>query len=215
MACIAQFRSRAGRIASIAAAAAAIILIPLGLNQVYAPLAGRNLPLVGALNEALAPLLIANPYGLFATVTTTRPVLTIMGSNDGREWRPYVLPFLPGPPDRAPTWNIPYQPRLDWQLWFAAYGHAGEHRWIERLLQRILEGSPHVLTLLGNNPYHDGPPSRVRVDLSTYRFADAGVSHRLWWQEHAEGVYYPSVSLTDLQRAADAQNALQNGARRH
>ncbi|MEI9900135.1 MAG: lipase maturation factor family protein [Hyphomicrobium sp.] len=131
-----------GRLATALAWLVALIVVPCGLNYVYAPLFGRNLPFAGEVSEAIAPLLIVNPYGLFATVTTTRPVIAIEGSKDGREWRSYTLPFLPGPPERAPTWNIPYQPRLDWQLWLAAYGSAGEHRFIERLLQRLLEGSP-------------------------------------------------------------------------
>ena len=209
---IANRAPRPGRLANIVAAAAALVLIPVGANQIYAPLSGRNIPLAGTLSEAVAPFLIANPYGLFATVTTTRPALTILGSNDGRSWQPYVLPFLPGPPDRAPGWNIPYQPRLDWQLWFAAYGNAGGQRWIARLLQRILEGSPHVLALFSINPFPEQPPQRVRIDLSTQRFSDATTSRRAWWKEHAEGIYFPAVSLDDLQRAASAQNAMQNAA---
>lgn len=212
---IAHRAPRPGNVASIASAAVALVLIPVGLNQIYAPIFGRNIPVAGALSEAVAPFLIANPYGLFATVTTTRPALTILGSNDGKDWRPYILPFLPGPPERAPRWNIPYQPRLDWQLWFAAYGNAGEQRWIERLLQRILEGSPHVLALFSVNPFPDKPPAHVRIDLSTQRFSDATTSQRAWWEEHPEGVYFPSVSLSDLQRAAAAQNAMQNEARQY
>ncbi len=207
---VALLAPRPGRLAQIASAAVALILVPVGLNQIYAPISGRNMPLAGTLSEAAAPFLIVNPYGLFATVTTTRPALTILGSNDGTEWRPYILPFLPGPPERAPTWNIPYQPRLDWQLWFAAYGHAGEQRWIERLLQRILEGSPHVLALFSVDPFPDQPPKRVRIDLSSQRFSNATTSQRAWWKEHPEGIYFPSVSLDDLQRAAAAQNAMQN-----
>ena len=69
-----------------------------------------------------------------------------------RNGREYVLPFLPGPIDRAPTWNIPYQPRLDWQLWFAGYSGRGQQRWLERLTQRLLEGSPHVVALFRETP---------------------------------------------------------------
>ena len=147
--------------------------MPVGLNLVCAPLAGRNLPLAGAMTEALAPLLIVNPYGLFATTTTTRPVIVFEGSDDRQTWREYALPYKPGPVTRAPTWNIPHQPRLDWQLWFAAYGSAAQHRWIERLLQRLLEGSPDVLALFAENPFADRPPKYVRALLYDYRFADA------------------------------------------
>ena len=125
------------------------------------------------MTEALAPLLIVNPYGLFATTTTTRPVIVIEGSDDNRTWREYALPYLPGPVGRAPTWNIPYQPRLDWQLWFAAYGGAGQQQWIERLLRRLLEGSPVVLALFAEKPFGERPPKHVRALLYDYHFADA------------------------------------------
>lgn len=200
---------RPGRGATIAASLAALILVPTGLNLVYSPLAGRNLPVAGAMTETLAPLLIVNPYGLFATTTTTRPVIVFEGSSDNRTWREYALPFLPGPVDRAPTWNIPYQPRLDWQLWFAAYGSAGQHRWIERLLQRLLEGSPRVLALFSEDSFAGQAPMYVRAQLYDYRFSDArspDAAHQ-WWERHPIGTYYPSVSLRDLQPTANPPGA--------
>ena len=146
--------------------ALALIVVPIGLNLVYAPLSGRNLPVAGELTEALAPLLIVNPYGLFATTTTTRPVIVLEGSDDNHTWREYALPYLPGPVDRAPTWSIPYQPRLDWQLWFAAYGTAGQQQWIERLLRRLLEGTPVVLALFAEKPFGEATAeARARAAL--------------------------------------------------
>jgi predicted DCC family thiol-disulfide oxidoreductase YuxK len=187
---------RPGRIATAIAAIVALVVVPVGLNLVYSSLTGRNIPVAGAMTEALAPLLIVNPYGLFATTTTTRPVIAFEGSDDNRTWREYVLPFLPGPIERAPTWNIPYQPRLDWQLWFAAYGSAAQHRWIEHLLQRLLEGAPHVLGLFAENPYPQGAPKYVRALLYDYRFAAQGGA---WWERQPIGTYYPAVSLPDFQ----------------
>ena len=66
---------------------------------------------------------VVNNYGLFATMTTTRPEISIEGSNDDIEWRPYIFPYKPGPLNRAPGWVAPFQPRLDWQMWFAALGN--------------------------------------------------------------------------------------------
>jgi hypothetical protein len=192
---------RPGHLATALATAVALIVVPVGLNLVYAPLAGRNLPIAGAMAETLAPLLIVNPYGLFATTTTTRPVIVIEGSNDNSAWHEYALPYLPGPVTRAPMWSIPHQPRLDWQLWFAAYSSAGQQRWIERLLQRLLEGSPRVRTLFAEHPFADAPPKYVRALLYDYRFADArspGVQ-RQWWARRLDGTYFPSTSLADFQ----------------
>jgi hypothetical protein len=199
-----QGAPRPGRLATGFATALALVVVPVGLNLLYAPLAGRNLPIAGAMTEALAPLLIVNPYGLFATTTTTRPVIVIQGSDDNQTWLDYALPYLPGPVARAPTWNIPYQPRLDWQLWFAAYGGVGQQQWIERLLQRLLEGSPAVLALFAEPPFQERPPMYVRALLYDYRFADARPpgEHPEWWARRLEGTYYPATSLADLQRAA-------------
>jgi hypothetical protein len=61
-----------------------------------------------------------NNYGLFAVMTTERPEINIEGTLDGETWKPYVFRYKPGPLDRAPVWNTPHQPRLDWQMWFAA-----------------------------------------------------------------------------------------------
>jgi hypothetical protein len=194
---------RPGRVATAIATIIAFIVVPVGLNLVYSSVTERNLPVAGAMTEALAPLLIVNPYGLFATTTTTRPVIALEGSDDNRTWREYALPYLPGPVARAPTWSIPYQPRLDWQLWFAAYGSAAQHRWIERLLQRLLEGSPQVLVLFAENAFSPTPPKYVRALLYDYRFADAKVPEEQgqWWQRQPVGTYYPSVSLPDFQPA--------------
>ena len=195
-------------LATALATSSPLIVVPIGLNLVYAPLAGRNLPVAGTMTEALAPLLIVNPYGLFATTTTTRPVIVIEGSDDNKAWREYALPYLPGPVDRAPAWSIPYQPRLDWQLWFAAYGSAAQNRWIERLLQRLLEGSPDVLVLFSETPFGARPPKYVRALLYDYRFADArspadpGTSVAGGGCGASTGTYYPSTSLADIQRAA-------------
>jgi hypothetical protein len=195
---------RPGYIATALATIVALIVVPIGVNLVYAPLAGRNLPLAGAMTEALAPLLIVNPYGLFATTTTTRPVIIVEGSDDKQTWREYSLPYLPGPVTRAPTWAIPYQPRLDWQLWFAAYGSAAQHRWIECVLQRLLEGSPDVLALFAENPFDERPPQYVRALLYDYRFADARSpeAQRQWWMRRLDGTYYPPTSLADFRKAA-------------
>jgi len=194
---------RPGRTATWAAAALALITVPVGLNLILAPITGRNLPVVGTLAEAVAPLLIVNPYGVFATTTTTRPEVIVEGSDDRRTWRQYVLPYMPGPLERAPAWSIPYQPRLDWQLWFASYGSAAHNRWIERLLLRLLEGSKPVLGLLAHNPFGDHPPKYVRAQLYDYRFSDPRLTGADgdWWVRRPAGVYFPQVTRADFPRA--------------
>ena len=192
-----------GRTATAIAAVLALVTVPVGVNLLWVPFAGRNLPVAGAMTEALAPLLIVNPYGLFATTTTARPEIVIEGSDDGRAWREYEFRYKPGPIRQPLTWNIPHQPRLDWQMWFAAYGSAGDNRWIERLLERLLQGSKPVLALLGANPFPEHPPKYVRAQRYAYRFADAGRPEERgqWWVRTLDGMYFPQASLEDFQRA--------------
>ena len=101
---------------------------------------------------------IVNQYGLFANMTTTRPELSIEGSNDGVNWQPYVFKYKPGPLNRAPAWVAPNQPRLDWQMWFAALGNYRENPWLIRFMERLLEGSVPVLELVDPNPFAGKPP---------------------------------------------------------
>jgi hypothetical protein len=154
----------------------------------------------GLTARAVSPLFIVNPYGLFAVMTTTRPEIVIEGSADGRVWREYVFRYKPGPLSRPAAWNIPHQPRLDWQMWFAALGGPRENLWIVGLMRRLLEGSPPVLALLDTNPFAEGPPKFVRAKLYDYRFADRGTHAATgqWWVRRIEGLYFPEISLADF-----------------
>jgi hypothetical protein len=141
--------------------------------------------------------MIVNPYGLFAVMTTGRPEIVIEGSDDGQVWREYVFRFKPGPVTRRARWSIPHQPRLDWQMWFAALGDRTDNPWFASLMRRLLEGSPPVLALLEANPFPDHPPKYVRALLYDYRFADASsrAATGQWWIRRLDGLYFPQVSL--------------------
>jgi hypothetical protein len=193
------------RAATVAAAALALVVVPVGLNRIWETLAHKDLPVLGALTRAVSPLFIVNPYGLFAVMTTSRPEILIEGSADGKIWREYVFRYKPGPLSRPAMWNIPHQPRLDWQMWFAALGSVRENPWIVGLMWRLLEASPPVLELLDSNPFANGPPKYVRAQLYEYRFADQATHAATgqWWVRRLEGVYFPEVSLADFKRAAD------------
>jgi predicted DCC family thiol-disulfide oxidoreductase YuxK len=201
-----RMRSRAllpGRAATLIAAALALIVVPVGVNRIWQTLARSDLPVLGALTRIVSPLDIVNPYGLFAVMTIARPEIVIEGSPDGQIWREYVFRFKPGPLSRPARWNIPHQPRLDWQMWFAALGSVRENPWVVGLMRRLLEGSPPVLALLDSNPFADGRPKYVRAQLYDYRFADRGTFALTgqWWVRRLEGPYFPQVGLADFERA--------------
>ncbi len=44
----------------------------------------------------------------------------------------------------SPTPNtlVPHQPRLDWQMWFAALGHHQNNPWLVHMVRKLLLGQP-------------------------------------------------------------------------
>jgi hypothetical protein len=143
--------------------------------------------------HAVAPLRIVNSYGLFAVMTPTRPEIIVEGSEDGVEWRAYEFPFKPGSVYRAPPIVEPHQPRLDWQMWFAALGTYQQNRWFVNFMLRLLQGEPSVLRLMRYNPFPHAPPRYVRARVYLYHFTKFG--DRAWWTREEEGEYFPAVSL--------------------
>lgn len=145
----------------------------------------------------LEPFRIVNGYGLFRVMTKDRPEIIIEGSNDGIDWRPYVFKWKPGPLNRAPAFVEPHQPRLDWQMWFAALGDVQQNQWFYGLMQRLLENSPEVTRLLGNNPFPEKPPRYLRAELYRYRFSTLAEyrASGVWWSRQDLREYFPMASL--------------------
>lgn len=145
----------------------------------------------------ISPLRLINSYGLFAVMTTTRPEIVVEGSNDGTSWAPYEFRYKPGDVRRAPPWVAPYQPRLDWQMWFAALGSAEENRWFYNFAARLMQGSQPVLALLARNPFPASPPRYIRAVVYDYRFTDFAERRHsgAWWRREEKATYLPPISL--------------------
>ncbi|MBX6311354.1 MAG: lipase maturation factor family protein [Isosphaeraceae bacterium] len=143
----------------------------------------------------LAPYRLANGYGLFAVMTTERPEIIVEGSRDGEHWHAYEFRWKPGTLTRRPRFVAPHQPRLDWQMWFAALSSYYAHPWIITFLGRLLEGSPEVLRLLQHNPFPESPPPYVRALLYDYRFTSPALRRRTgaWWRRELIGLYLPPL----------------------
>jgi lipase maturation factor 1 len=150
--------------------------------------------------SVLAPLRSFNGYGLFAIMTTSRHEIVIEGSDDGVLWREYEFPWKPGDLDERPGLVAPYQPRLDWQMWFAALGDREQNPWFGRLIERLLEGSPEVLGLFRRNPFSDHPPRVIRATVYDYKFTQFGDAGSAWWKRELLGLYYPPSSLRPPER---------------
>ena len=156
------------------------------------PLAARRV------EQLIQPLQIVNGYGLFAVMTTERDEIVIEGSEDGVDWRAYEFRYKPGDLMRRPLWNIPHQPRLDWQMWFAALDDPRRLRWFSGFLRRLLENEPSVTALLARNPFSDKPPVYVRALFYDYTFADSREKAKgQWWERRLLGLYFPPVRLRE------------------
>jgi len=177
----------------------ALVTVVLSLMQFLAMFGARDIwprPL-GALYSWGAPFRSCNQYGLFAVMTTTRMEIIIEGSNDATNWMVYEFKYKPGEVNRRPGFVEPHQPRLDWQMWFAALGDYRQNPWLVNFCVRLLQGSPDVLRLLKRNPFADAPPRYVRAQFYEYHFTDWPMRRRTgaWWRRELKGVYLPPLSL--------------------
>jgi predicted DCC family thiol-disulfide oxidoreductase YuxK len=142
-----------------------------------------------------------NGYGLFASMTTARPEIIIEGSADNQTWLPYEFKYKPGNPLKRPAFIEPFQPRLDWQMWFEALRVARPQTdpspWFLSFCEKLLRGQPEVLALLKTNPFPGAPPRYIRAMVYGYHFTDF-VTRRetgAWWRREFLGPYCPTLSL--------------------
>jgi len=159
----------------------------------------RHLGPVNLVYRALAPFYIANHYGLFAVMTTTRPEIIIEGSRDGVEWKAYEFRYKPGEVTRRPRMITPHMPRVDWQMWFAALGDVRQNRWFLVLCWRLLEGSSDVNSVFAVDPFGADPPRYIRANVYMYTFtsADERRATHAWWKRTLRGPYVRTLMLKD------------------
>ena len=144
----------------------------------------------------LRPFRSINGYGLFRVMTTSRPEIIIEGSNDGATWQAYEFKWKPGDLMGRPAYVEPHQPRLDWQMWFAALSAPRRPAWFNRFILRLFEGQGDVPALLSHNPFPDRPPRYIRAVLYDYHFTNMAERARTgaWWRREVVGEYLPVVS---------------------
>jgi Lipase maturation factor len=145
----------------------------------------------------LDPFRIANRYGLFAVMTRGRYEIEFQGSNDGQTWTAYPFRHKPQELDKPPRIYAPYQPRLDWNLWFASLGEWRDNPMVLRTERRLLSNDHDVLTLFAANPFPQAPPRQVRAVLWQYWFTsmEEKRQHGLWWRRELLGLYAPAIQL--------------------
>jgi hypothetical protein len=182
----------------VAVGALAVVIVFCSLVQMDARFGGNPPSMAVAVDRVVEPLHIVSSYGLFAVMTTKRDEIVIEGSSDGIEWREYEFWYKPGNVARPPSWNIPHQPRLDWQMWFAALEDPRRLVWFWRFMQRLLENEPTVTALLEKNPFPDRPPLYLRAKFYEYTYSSSEEKAKgIWWDRRLLGLYFPVVHLKD------------------
>jgi hypothetical protein len=190
------------RLCSYAAIGVIVVTLPINAWLIFSAFKPRTPPphALATVYEKLEAFQIVNGYGLFRVMTKDRDEIVIEGSADGVEWLPYEFKWKPGDVKRAPAWCAPHQPRLDWQMWFAALENPQENPWFFGLIVRLLQGSHDVNRLLAHNPFADKPPRYIRAMFYRYRFTTVSELRQTgaWWKRQELREYLPTVSLDQL-----------------
>ncbi len=158
---------------------------------------------------ALEPFRVANRYGLFAVMTRARFEIELQGTLDGRRWVAYPFRYKPQEVNRAPGIYAPYQPRFEWNLWFASLAGWETDPWVLVVESRLLAGEPAVLALFARDPFHGAHPVAVRAVLWQYWFTDRATRARTgaWWRRRELGLYAPQLDRGGAPSAAQLQGS--------
>jgi hypothetical protein len=164
-----------------------------------------SLPLPLKPVQMLEPFRIANRYGLFAVMTHARYEIEFQGSRDGKTWIAYPYRYKPQDLRKAPGIYAPYQPRFEWNLWFASLGRWREYRFVVWTEERLLQNERDVLALFAGDPFGGTPPRQVRSVIYQYWFTDAKTKREqgTWWSREQLGEYAPP-----LERETDGKIAI-------
>ncbi len=202
-------RTLRGHFSAIGLAISAIMLTWIFYNTTVEMLGipFRGLPLPTLPIAALEPFRIANQYGLFAVMTNGRYEIEFQGSNDGQSWTAYPFRNKPQALNEAPRIYAPYQPRFDWNLWFASLGDWRQDEIVPLTEERLLENDKDVLSLFKGNPFPQAPPRFVRAVLWQYWFTSREEKRAMgnWWRRQNLGLYAPQLTRTPEGRTAVVQ----------
>ncbi|KAM3927486.1 lipase maturation factor 2 isoform 2-T2 [Leptodactylus fuscus] len=167
---------------------------------------GQLWPAVHRLFRAVDDYQVVNSYGLFRRMTGVggRPEVVVEGSYDKQTWTEIEFMYKPGNVSAPPSVVTPHQPRLDWQMWFAALGPHSQSPWFTNFVYRLLQGNKDVIRLVQNDeslyPFNSQPPHYIRAQLYKYWYTEVdqtGQSSSNWWRRRHVEEFYPVVFLGD------------------
>jgi hypothetical protein len=181
---------------TLGAIVAAVMLSWIFYATTAEMLGNYRLPLAPAI--ALEPFRIANRYGLFAVMTRGRYEIEFQGSADGENWRPYHFRYKPQELNQPPRIYAPYQPRFDWNLWFASLGSWREYPIVPNTEVLLLSNDKDVLELFADDPFPQAPPHEIRALIWQYWFTSMQEKRTTgnWWKRQLIGRYAPTLART-------------------
>jgi hypothetical protein len=175
----------------------------LGMLAPWLPLPDRPVAL-------LEPFRVADRYGLFAVMTHERYEIEFQGTRDGKNWIAYPFRYKPQNVSKAPGIYAPFQPRFDWNLWFASLAPWRSYPFVVYTEERLLKNSPDVLELFASDPFDGSPPHAVRAVVWQYWFTDEKTKRAdgTWWRRELRGLYCPALKRF-ADGTIDVDNSLQ------
>lgn len=193
----AHLSARPSQPMTITAWVVAVLVALLSINPVFNLFDPHQ-----AMNTSYDRLHLVNTYGAFGTVGRERPVIVFEGSDSAdagkaTDWKEYPYVGSPWDPARTPPFIAPYQPHLDWQLWFAAMSSPQEYPWTLNLIWKLLHNDSATLGLFAGNPFPERPPRYIRAVLYTYHFAKPGNPEHVYWTRQKLGLWLPPMSTDD------------------
>lgn len=193
-----EFKDKFGRGWHVAGVAVGAVLLSWIAYTTTAEMMLLRVPLPRWPIIALEPFRIANQYGLFAVMTRGRYEIEFQGSTDGQNWTAYPFRNKPQALNEAPRIYAPYQPRFDWNLWFASLGSWREYPIVPNTEVRLLTNDKDVLQLFAGNPFQEQPPRQIRVLLWQYWFTSREEKRKtgMWWRRELLGLYAPTLERT-------------------
>ena len=155
------------------------------------------------MNSSFDRLHLVNTYGAFGSVGNVRYEIVVEGTDhidprsSGARWREYRFHGKPGDPKRRPPFFSPYHHRIDWEIWFAAFGSMKRELWPAYFAARLLQNEPSVLALLRENPFPDAPVRAIRMNRYVYRFTtpEERAATGAWWVREFDQVFLGRMSL--------------------
>lgn len=154
------------------------------------------------MNTSYDPFDLVNTYGAFGSVGQERLNVVFEGTTDDTTnnkavWKSYIYKGLPVRLDKQPPQIAPYQPHLDWQMWFASMSTADQYPWTYNLVWKLLHNDPAATALFAENPFPAKPPRFIRATIYRYKFAEPGNSQHLWWTREPLGLWMPVLSVNN------------------